>query len=62
MSDKVISLADRKAKKETDVSADPQVEVSFEEIIKKNKEIAERQKKDREKANKGVIRSYRLKH
>lgn len=36
-------------------------EESFEEIMRKNLEKQERMKKDRAKANKGVIRSYRLK-
>lgn len=62
MSDKVVSLADRKNKKESEPKAEAQTETSFEETIRKNKETAERMKKDREKANKGVIRSYRLKH
>ena len=53
----VINIFDRKRpikeKKEEE-------EVSFEEIIKKNKENEERIKKDREQANKYVKRSYRI--
>ena len=33
----------------------------FEDTIKKNMEVRERLKKDRKRANKSVIRSYRLK-
>ena len=35
--------------------------VSFEEIAEINKLKAEKQKKEREKANRSVLRSYRLK-
>lgn len=61
MSDKVVSLKDRAKKdsepEQTQESADP-----IAEAMKKNKEKEERLKKEREKANKGVIRSYRLRH
>jgi hypothetical protein len=51
----------KKKKEEKAVEVKPTEELSFEEVVKRNKENAERMKKDREKANKGVIRSYRLK-
>jgi molecular chaperone GrpE (heat shock protein) len=35
---------------------------AFKEVLRKNEENRQRMKKEREKANKGVIRSYRLKH
>ncbi|MES2745894.1 MAG: hypothetical protein V4655_10735 [Bdellovibrionota bacterium] len=64
---KVISLADR-AKGNS--ASDPSQEVTpvapqdfdWGTILKKNSENGSRQMTDREKANKGVIRSYRLKH
>lgn len=59
MSDKVVSIFSKKKDTEN-VSESKELE-TFEEVIKRNKETAERMKKDREKANKGVIRSYRLK-
>ena len=55
MSIKVVPDKDKKKPEEEE-------ELSFEEIIKKNEENAERIKKDRMKANKGVTRSYRLKY
>jgi len=37
------------------------VETSFEEIARKNKERADRKEEERKKANKDVLRSYRIK-
>ena len=55
---KVINLADRPAKKEEEEN---QEELSFEEVIKKNAENQKRMKEERAKANKRVVRTYRLK-
>ena len=52
MSDNVIDIKN-KPKKEKE-------EVDFEEIMRKNADNKERLKKDREKANNSVKRSYRL--
>ena len=54
---KVISMFDRKPESKGDDSE----ELTFEEIVKRNMENKERMRRDRAKANKGVIRSYRLK-
>jgi len=45
-----------KAEKKTEESFD------FESIMEKNKKNGNRQAGERKKANRGVIRSYRLKH
>lgn len=55
----IIEFKKKKEEKKEDIK--PAEELSFEEVVKRNKENAERMKKEREKANKGVIRSYRLK-
>lgn len=63
MSDKVVSLNKKREEKEKEITVKPETnETAFAEIVRKNKEKAERMKKEREKENKGVIRSYRLKH
>ncbi len=57
----VISLGEKRKEAE----GQPKVEMSetdLELIQKKNAANAERLKKERAKSNKGVIRSYRLKH
>ena len=65
---KVISLKDRSTQsspKENQSSQAPQAAPSdydFASIMKRNSENANRSLTDRDKANKGVIRSYRLKH
>lgn len=66
MSDKVISLADRKnkAKEKTENADKPDNEMTeedFKAIQEKNKRNAERVAKERANANKGVKRSYNLK-
>lgn len=61
MSDKVVSLKDR-AKKDSEPEQTQEYADPIAEAMKKNKEKEERLKKEREKANKGVIRSYRLRH
>lgn len=48
-------------KKETEAKAE-ESSPSFDEVMKRNEENRKRQEEDRKKANKGVIRSYRLKH
>jgi hypothetical protein len=44
-------------------AAQPQdvAELSFAEIMKKNKEVEEKMKKERNKQNRAVLRSYRIK-
>ncbi|RYZ57334.1 MAG: hypothetical protein EOP07_10190 [Proteobacteria bacterium] len=65
---KVISLKDRanqSSPKPDQSSPAPQAAPSdfdFATIMKRNSENANRSLTDRDKANKGVIRSYRLKH
>lgn len=56
----VINLFDKKIKK-TEDKKNQEEEVSFEEIIKRNKQNEERIRKERDKKNKQTIRSYRLK-
>jgi hypothetical protein len=55
MSDDVVDLKDYKNKVKEEKETD------FEEIMRKNAENKAREKKDREKANRNVKRSYRLK-
>lgn len=60
---KVVSIADRSQKSANqNQSSETQENFSWEEIQRRNEENRARMKKEREKANKGVIRSYRLKH
>lgn len=57
----VISMFDQNS--ETKKSKEKSSEsYDFESIMKKNKENSGRLSKDRAKSNRGVIRSYRLKH
>lgn len=53
--------AKRKLEKESKEKKENEENMSFDEIIKKNEENRKRMKKDRERANKSVTRSYRLK-
>lgn len=56
------TLEDAETTSETkEVEKAEKSEVSFDELMRRNEENRLRMKKDREKANKGVIRSYRLK-
>jgi hypothetical protein len=62
---KVVSLFDRqKATKESSetTEAPKQESFDFEEIMRRNTENKNRMQKERSKSNRGVIRSYRLKH
>lgn len=61
---KVVKLARLKKSKEGQNNKDTKEEVSFtfNEIIKRNAENRARVEQERKKSNKGVIRSYRLKH
>ncbi len=65
---KVISLKDRSSKTSESApsNAQPQAvapaEFDWSSIMKRNSDNGSRMQNDREKANKGVIRSYRLKH
>ena len=61
----VVSIFDRK-KRELELEAELNAEnaessESFLSIMEKNRESKERMKKDRNKANRSVLRSYRLK-
>ena len=56
----VVSLFGRKPKKKVEKKIDK--EFDFEAIMKKNSESKDRLSTDRKKANKGVIRSHRLKN
>lgn len=63
----VISLARKKEEVESKTDENPVLEQplpeeTFEEVLKRNAENKRRQEEERAKANKGVIRSYRLKH
>lgn len=66
---KVISIKDRssqssQASDQNSSAPSPAAPADFDwsSIMKRNSENANRSQGDREKANKGVIRSYRLKH
>ena len=62
---KVISIKDRSTKgSSTPDQNSPATPADFDwgSVLKRNSENGNRQQTDREKANKGVIRSYRLKH
>ncbi len=61
--DKVISLFGKKAEKKEDKTKEETKDegLSFAEIMRRNAENADRLKKERAKANQGVIKSYRLK-
>lgn len=61
----VVSLNKKREEKENTITVDEthsKTEENFAETMRRNAENAARMKKEREKANKGVIRSYRLKH
>ena len=61
---KVVSLfgrTEKSAAKSTEVKSEDQ-DFDFETIMKQNASNRNRQDKDRKKANRGVVRSYRLKH
>ena len=58
MTDNVIDLKNRKKKEETPRKKSE--EYDFEEVIKQNKANEERIKREKEKANRSVKRSYRL--
>ncbi len=64
---KVVSIFERNEEKkkanenssEEDVAAE---DFTWSDVMKRNAENASRLKRERDKSNKGVIRSYRLKH
>lgn len=67
MSDKkVVSLDQKREESELEEtkteSKDSSEENSFAEVMRKNAEKKKKLEEERKKANKGVIRSYRLKH
>ena len=49
-------------KKDNQEEKDGSLEDLFEDIIRRNLQNSDRQKKDRNKANKSVLRSYRIKN
>jgi hypothetical protein len=55
---KVVSLHDRSLKKSDSSDQDDN---SFDLELKRNREITEKMKKERQKANQAVLRNYRLK-
>jgi hypothetical protein len=64
---KVVSLADRTSqstKEGASATSQAKEDANFDwdTVMKRNADNASRMKNDRNKANKGVIRSYRLKH
>lgn len=60
---KVISMFDKSERPAKPVSKKTEEEsYDFEAIMKRNDDNSGRQSKDRNKANRGVIRSHRLKH
>lgn len=70
MSDKVVSLFDKKkekaeeevAKTENKTKEELDAESYFAEVERKNKEKAEKLRKEKAAANKSVLRSYRIKN
>lgn len=59
---KVISLTERGESKSIGNKEEKPENFTWEETMRRNEENKARMKKEREKANHGVIRSYRLKH
>lgn len=59
--DNVISLFSSQPKKVVGAAESIQQEESFEDVMKRNQSTKERLRKERNQANKSVIRSYRLK-
>lgn len=57
----VVSIFSRPRKNNTDKPADSSETKSFEEIAQANKEREEKLKKERLEANKGVLKSYKIK-
>jgi thiamine pyrophosphokinase len=62
---KIVSIFDKKydnkkTEKKTEDKTD--TEMSFEEIQERNRKNKERVEQERLKANKGVLRSYRIRH
>lgn len=58
----VKNIGDARKDKEESAPKKEEGDFTFEELMKRNEENRKRMQKEREKANKGVIRSYRLKH
>jgi len=58
--EKVVSLAAKREEKNTEATAAEKTDFDFEAVMKANKEKADKLKKDREKANTSVKRSYKL--
>jgi hypothetical protein len=66
--DNVVSLFGAKSKNEKQAkstnsdSSEISDEIAFEEAMKRNEENRRRMMKERNNANKGVLKSYRIKH
>ena len=60
-SSNVVSLFNPKNENSLNSDPTPQEELSFMEVMRRNKTNEDRLKRERAKANKSVIRSYRLK-
>lgn len=58
----VLSIFGQPKKESTTQKKDTKEEFDFEAIMKKNMNNSGRQARERSKSNRGVIRSYRLKH
>ena len=58
----VLSIFDQPKKESITQKKDTKEEFDFEAIMKKNMNNSGRQARERSKSNRGVIRSYRLKH
>lgn len=58
---KVINLFENKKEKPQQNQEAAESTPAFEEIVRQNQENAERIRKEREKNNKNVLRSYRIK-
>ena len=65
LSTSVISIFSKKIPKDDSLSAktedDADAQKLFEDIQKRNREVEERMRKERVKANRAVLRSYRIK-
>ena len=62
---KVVSLFEARSKRKENVavkSSDLSADELFTDIMKKNKDVSDRMKKERDKKNKSVLRSYRIKN
>lgn len=61
MTEKVIDLFSVRSEKKEEEVQDEKVESTFDEIVEQNRRKKAKQEEERAKANKAVLRSYRLK-